>query len=1189
MASKRSTLALILALIAAVLVAGLQPAAAQPAVLDNGAVKIGVNPHGHLNVLTNPAHPELDASWLGLRFGPWDGLRHIGPREGWGVAVPGIVTGDVNNGADPITGLFAPDPFNMALCSFTSDGTTATSIVQIGTTACNAPTGILEVQHQWAPIEASFFTPYLFKANVFIRNLTPSTLSDVRYRRVMDWDAEPTPTEEYVTIGGMNPKPPYLRFSSDDGFETADPLQFVDSFIGTGNPGPVDVFQDYKELFLGAPQTGCGFTMDFMRCGIFYLDPSQPGRDSAVVPDHGALFDFAFPALAPSGTCDASGCDTRVFTIFYGAAPTLEAAQNALYQVGAEVFSLANCQNDTTSGDPDCDPVAGTPVTFIFGTNGLGGSPAFGDVFGTAFVDNNGNGTFDAGDTPLSGVTVTATGHDQYGNPVTRTVTTNASGGYDITALPRGSYALTAANPSGGYALSTIVGGAPFVITADDFFPRRDLIYVTGSIAGTIYGDADGSLGLTAADISVGAVTVTLTGIDTNGSPVSRTSTTTGGYLFDKVLAGTYLVSVPSPLGGLVTSTPSPRGVVLAAGQNSTGNDIGYCLTTATSVVSTPNPSVFGDGVTITATVTSPCGSAVTSGSVLISIDGDSGSTFPVDASGVATTSTSGLGGGTHTITATYVSDGVLQGSTSTTSQTVSRAPSLTTLTSSQNPSRVGQSVTFTASLTSRDMAVSDGTVTFTVDGSPIGTVPVSSGSAAISSSTLTLGGHSIGAEYSGTANYGPSTAGLTQNVNDATTTSVASGTNPSIVGQSVTFTATVTAAGGEAVTTGSVTFKEGSTVLAGPIAVNATGHAAFSTSTLTVGGHTISAFYSSGGVFGDSNGSVAQQVNNPAVAESCFTFDFREITYFKTTHVIMSSDATIRGNNGIGGGFNPAVWPYNPAGGTNKTVSRGTLFRLYGFADSEIGHTIPNADNPAITYTVQADPQIPSVNFIDLGGPAKVFICPSQLQTKLIEGTPVKSWNLPGTTQLADVSKNIPGVMLNHNIERIVIPARVRNELAALGMPLKNPNGTSATYGLIDYVGVQQWGHGNANFREKVDLQIQFVSDDPANRPLHYQVGFHTATNRDFEGFASCDYEDYNPGNDGVRMNDVWAGTNAGNPNWGPACGSLEPSINQRRREQYVVPLNAVQINTTVNTHDDTMRVFYGTIRPAGTSSSGY
>ena len=56
--------------------------------------------------------------------------------------------------------------------------------------------------------------------------------------------------------------------------------------------------------------------------------------------------------------------------------------------------------------------------------------------------------------------------------------------------------------------------------------------------------------------------------------------------------------------------------------------------------------------------------------------------------------------------------------------------------------------------------------------------------------------GQSITAVYSGDSNFTTSTSSaLSQTVNqDSTTTSVASATNPSVYGQSVTFTATVTA-----------------------------------------------------------------------------------------------------------------------------------------------------------------------------------------------------------------------------------------------------------------------------------------------------------------------------------------------------------------------------------------------------------
>ena len=49
--------------------------------------------------------------------------------------------------------------------------------------------------------------PYPYQVNVTIRNISGGPLgagaTDIRYRRVLGWDAEPTPTREYVTIGGM--------------------------------------------------------------------------------------------------------------------------------------------------------------------------------------------------------------------------------------------------------------------------------------------------------------------------------------------------------------------------------------------------------------------------------------------------------------------------------------------------------------------------------------------------------------------------------------------------------------------------------------------------------------------------------------------------------------------------------------------------------------------------------------------------------------------------------------------------------------------------------------------------------------------------------------------------------------------------------------------------------------------------
>jgi len=97
------------------------------------------------------------------------------------------------------------------------------------------------------------------------------------------------------------------------------------------------------------------------------------------------------------------------------------------------------------------------------------------------------------------------------------------------------------------------------------------------------------------------------------------------------------------------------------------------------------------------------------------------------------------------------------------------------------------------------------------------------------------------------------------------TVTTVNSSLNPSFTSapnNSVTFAATVTSSA-VPVTVGTVTFKEGSTTLGGPVALNGSGQAAFTTASLGEGSHVISAFYNGDPNFGTSNGSVTQTVDN--------------------------------------------------------------------------------------------------------------------------------------------------------------------------------------------------------------------------------------------------------------------------------------------------------------------------------------
>jgi uncharacterized repeat protein (TIGR03803 family) len=201
--------------------------------------------------------------------------------------------------------------------------------------------------------------------------------------------------------------------------------------------------------------------------------------------------------------------------------------------------------------------------------------------------------------------------------------------------------------------------------------------------------------------------------------------------------------------------------------------------------------------------------------------------------------------------------------------------PTTTTVTSSLNPSSTGQSVMFTAAVTPATGPT--GTVAFSADGTTIlsgcAAVPLASGTASCSTSSLANGIHSIMAIYSGDSNYGSSAGGVLQTVESSispTNTTVVSNENPSQSGQAVTFAATVTPSGGPS---GSVAFTADGSGLAGCGAVAlASGSAQCSTSALAVGSHNIVATYSGDSSYSGSTGSMTQVVQAAPVGTFTLT-----------------------------------------------------------------------------------------------------------------------------------------------------------------------------------------------------------------------------------------------------------------------------------------------------------------------------
>ena len=133
-------------------------------------------------------------------------------------------------------------------------------------------------------------------------------------------------------------------------------------------------------------------------------------------------------------------------------------------------------------------------------------------------------------------------------------------------------------------------------------------------------------------------------------------------------------------------------------------------------------------------------------------------------------------------------------------------------------------------------------------------------------------GEHTITAAYSGDAQFASSSGTTVQTVQAASpaktsTTLGVSSPNPSTVGQPVTFIATVTqAAGSTGMPTGTITFRDGTTVLQ-TVALGAGGHASFTTTKLSVGPRTITAVYSGDAAFATSTGTAGESVNAVAGA----------------------------------------------------------------------------------------------------------------------------------------------------------------------------------------------------------------------------------------------------------------------------------------------------------------------------------
>ena len=293
---------------------------------------------------------------------------------------------------------------------------------------------------------------------------------------------------------------------------------------------------------------------------------------------------------------------------------------------------------------------------------------------------------------------------------------------------------------------------------------------------------------------------------------------------------------------------------------------------------------------------------------------------IPVRAASLAVNPTSVIGSNTSTGTVTLVNPAPAGGA------------SISLTSSNTAAATVPSSVTVPASATQANFTVNTSAIPSTTQVTI--TAPYSGGQ----QTTLTV-----------TAQYASSTA-----------LALTGGTNPSIYGQSVTFTATVSGSG--PAPTGAVSFYDGGscsgTLLAASVPLSS-GHASFAISSLVAGSHSIAACYQGDDNYSASNASLGQPVNvatvTPVVTISSKTYDGTTAATIATrslTGVVGSDDVALTGGSATFADASAATGKTVTITGLGLTGSTAGNYQLSSTS------TTAQADITARPVTVTADAQ---------------------------------------------------------------------------------------------------------------------------------------------------------------------------------------------------------------------------------------
>ena len=305
---------------------------------------------------------------------------------------------------------------------------------------------------------------------------------------------------------------------------------------------------------------------------------------------------------------------------------------------------------------------------------------------------------------------------------------------------------------------------------------------------------------------------------------------------------------------------------------------------TRTSLVVAPSAStVFGTAVTIDVAVTAVGTPAVPSGTVAIS-DGTRVITrVSLEADGTSSSTLPNLPAGRYALHAVFDGATGLDPSTSTaTDHEVRRASTAVTLAAGSAGSVSGELVSLTADATSTNSGfVPAGSVTFRDGATVLGTVALDgTGVARLDTRGIAVGSRTLTATFDGSADFAPATSsGLAHVVAraDAQVAIVAAPTR-TWFGTAVAIDVVVTAAApGSGQPTGSVTVRDGETVLGMP-ALDGDGRATLTVSTLAVGERTLHGDYAGDASFRSGTASTSHTVDADATTVTVQTSEPEQV-----------------------------------------------------------------------------------------------------------------------------------------------------------------------------------------------------------------------------------------------------------------------------------------------------------------------